>query len=518
MSLRRKVLLVFLMSNLLTLAGFAVYGWWEARRTWSEMDEYADAAQRRLDHAVGLLLEHIRSVISDQVGRVLGRELDEVSLLMAVRGLPVFDEPYFRGLVDRITLIRPRSSGSGAVFFNLRRRYIFGAGELDKQRALEQVRASMDQDRIVFERGRVAGPLVLGERPWGGFYLSLQAPQSSLEAGLGPLRPIPYVLLIGAPGLVFMFWFLYEFVTRSVLHPVEELGRVARAVAGGDYSRRVRIRERHDELGRVVSSFNRMLDLVQDYKLRMEARVREATSEIERKNRELMLGQRLAATGTLASGIAHEINNPLGGMVNALNRLKKDDLPPERRRRYMELVEENVERIGTIVRQVLAVSPRKMVPAPLDLGGEIEKVLDLVGHRARRKGVEVRLDSPRPGPVILGEANEIGQVFLNLLINGVDASHEGGRVDVEVRSEEGWAVVEVRDSGPGMSPEVAARAFDLFFSTKEAGQGTGLGLAIVHNLVQAHGGTITLDSEPGRGTRFEVRLPLYEGEPGEAFG
>jgi signal transduction histidine kinase len=320
------------------------------------------------------------------------------------------------------------------------------------------------------------------------------------------------LFLILLPGTLFLFWFLWHFLRRGVIDPIEDLERVARAVARGDYSRRLQTTGRRDEIGRLVVVMNRMLGLLEEYRDSMEAKVGEKTREIERKNRELMLAQRLAATGTLAAGIAHEINNPLGGMLNATRRLRRPDLTAEQREKYVVLLEECIGRIGDIVQRVLSLSPRKASPARLDLAGEIRKAAELVAHRAQRKNVAVRVDSLGPHPVIAGEANEIGQIFLNLLINGVDACREGGQVEVRVRQEPGWAVAEVEDDGVGMEPDVAAQAFDMFFTTKPAGEGTGLGLATVHTLVLGYGGTLDLRTEPGHGTRFTVKLPLLPGE------
>ena len=354
----------------------------------------------------------------------------------------------------------------------------------------------------------MAGPLSFNEQEWGGFYLALAADPAGVLSDLDQHRPLKYIVIIAVPGILFLFWFLLRFMNRNVVGPVEELEDVAGAVARGDYSHRIRAPFRHDEVGRVKSSVNQMLDLVEDYRDRMEARIAEKTGEIERKTQELMLGQRLAATGTLASGIAHEINNPLGGMVNALKRIERNELSGEKRARYLEIITEGMERIGSTVRQVLAVSPVKTTPRPLDLAEIVRRTLHLVAHRAKEAGVEIALDLDEQIPAVLGESNEMGQVVLNLLINAVDACEENGHVTVSLARQEAEALLQVADNGVGMEPEVAARAFDYFFTTKGVGEGTGLGLAIVHHILQAHGGSITLETAPGQGALFKVRLPL----------
>ena len=119
----------------------------------------------------------------------------------------------------------------------------------------------------------------------------------------------------------------------------------------------------------------------------------------------------------------------------------------------------------------------------------------------------ITVEGQKELPPVLGEAHEISQIFLNLLLNAVDASRPGGEVRVEFSAEGSEVVAWVQDDGAGMTPEVAARAFDHFFTTKEAGKGTGLGLAMVRSLVQALDGSIRFETEPGKGTRFEVRFP-----------
>jgi signal transduction histidine kinase len=383
----------------------------------------------------------------------------------------------------------------------------------------QMVALALARDDICVRGDRLAGPLRMFGEDWGGYYLMLkemQGPRGSTAPPPPISRSILLILLLLVPGLMLLFAFTWRLIFRRLVEPVERLGAVALSVGRGDYSQRLDVPEGKDEVTRVILAFNRMLSLIEEYSQELEARVEDAALEIERKNRELMLGQRLAATGTLAAGIAHEINNPLGGMLNVARRLQREDLTQEQRARYIRTLEEGIERIGAIVRKVLAVSPRKMTPSPLDLAEVLQRTVDLVGHRAQELGVEVIMNLQADLPPILGEANEIGQVFLNLLINAIDACESGqGRVEVTLTREGGTLVVEIEDDGVGMPPEIAERAFDMFFTTKDAGKGTGLGLATVHSLVQSHGGTLTFDTRVDDGTCFRVALPIMEAGPRE---
>jgi signal transduction histidine kinase len=193
-------------------------------------------------------------------------------------------------------------------------------------------------------------------------------------------------------------------------------------------------------------------------------------------------------------------------MLNAVGRLRRPDLDAAAREKYVTLLEENIARIETTVRRVLDLTPGRTTPGPVSLPEAIQRVFDLVGFRASKKGVALHLKVEGAVRKVLGDPNEIVQVFLNLVMNAIDATAAGGSVTVRVADQDPWVSASVRDTGSGMTPEVLARAFDPFFTTKEAGAGTGLGLAIVHGVVTSLGGTIEVASEPGKGTTFTVLL------------
>jgi signal transduction histidine kinase len=246
----------------------------------------------------------------------------------------------------------------------------------------------------------------------------------------------------------------------------------------------------------------------------------------------------LAATGELAAGIAHEINNPLGGLINAVEALGTGTLPPERRTRYLQLVSSGLERIQSTVGKLLRLTPRSARTAPFSLAVPLSDALALVAHRAARQGVELvgAWDSGSSTdrdevhaqwqrlPQLEGESHEVAQAVLNLLVNALDALEDRdpaqgqGRVVLAARLEQAALpgsvtkqpsiVVEVSDNGPGVSVDELQRVADLFYTTKDPGRGTGLGLAIVHNVAKEHGGTVHMWSEPGQGFRVQVVLPL----------
>lgn len=381
-------------------------------------------------------------------------------------------------------------------------------------RTRDEVSSLIDDARRVFSpvirKNRVGAALRVHGDDWGGVWFRLRDIPNPLGEVEQRGSALFLSILVLIPVMVFLLFSMWRLLEGRVLAPMEQLGNVASAVASGDYSRRLQA-DGADEVADMMRSFNEMMELVQDYRNTLEARVIEKTGELEAKNRELLLAQRLAAMGTLAAGIAHEINNPLGGMLNVARRIDRDDLDPQKRLQYRQMLEEGIERIGSIVRRLLDVSPRRMTPSPVDVEKELDKAMALTRHRAESKGVRMESQIESGLPPVLGESNELGQVFLNLLINAVDASDPGSVVTARLFRGGPGIVAEIEDRGDGMDEEVKNRAFDLFFTTKSTGEGTGLGLAMVHHIVEAHGGSLSLASEKGSGTVVRIEFPASGG-------
>jgi signal transduction histidine kinase len=312
---------------------------------------------------------------------------------------------------------------------------------------------------------------------------------------------------------------------RFVLDPIARLVEGARRVAAGDLSSRVQSTRRGDELATLIESFNAMTEKVEGYNAELARDVATATEQVRRAEAAAMTQRRLAATGELAAGIAHEINNPLGGLLNAVETLQHQDLPTPKREQYYGLLRSGLERIQATVGQLLRFTPRSSKPVPIALVEPVRDAIALVTYRARNEGVEILLagrdpvlaaEELRALPPVLGQANELGQAVLNLLVNALDAiessGRKHGRIDVDIHVEGGELRLVVQDDGPGIAQSELARVADLFYTTKEVGKGTGLGLSIVHGVVQHHGGSVHLWSAPGEGFRVEIRLPTWRAD------
>jgi signal transduction histidine kinase len=396
---------------------------------------------------------------------------------------------------------------------------------LAEQRVFAAVESAIQGGQPVdgVEGGRVV-PIAGPDGVFGACWYVLPPPTGGREL------LVRYVLPAFAFSTVLLSAVTFFALRRFVLDPVARLAHGASRVAEGDLTSRVPETHASDELSALIETFNRMTARVSGFQGELAAEVARATAAARQAEAAAMTQRRLAAMGELAAGIAHEINNPLGGLQNAVEALARADLAPERRARYLELLGGGLERIGRTVGQLLRFTPRSTSAAPLSVSGPVLDAVALVRHRARALGVELAVgdgrrfeDGPEIGrellgtfaalPQVLGEAHEIAQAVLNLLVNALDALEErpggahGGHVRVAVAAAAGGVSIEVADDGPGVSPEVLERASDLFFSTKAPGKGTGLGLSIVHNVVAAHGGRVQLESRPGEGFRVRIELP-----------
>ncbi len=255
--------------------------------------------------------------------------------------------------------------------------------------------------------------------------------------------------------------------------------------------------------------------------------------EIEELRRHVLIQARLAAVGELAAGLAHEINNPLAFVRSNLAQLERQwkaiaepgALPPEEygatAEEGRELIEESlvgVDRAAEIVRGVRRFTHAgHLAREHADVNALLEDAIAILRPRLRPPDLAIELRAGEIPPVRCAP-QELRQVFLNLLVNALDAVEARGRVDVSTWREGDAVVAQVRDDGCGMPPETLERIFDPFFTTKRVGQGTGLGLGIAWHIVEKHGGRIDVESSPGRGTCFLVCLPIEGGGAPLAIG
>ena len=304
--------------------------------------------------------------------------------------------------------------------------------------------------------------------------------------------------LIAAGGSIALFF------TLGVGRRIEAFSQTMSQVEAGNLSARVPESAR-DELGRLGESFNAMV-----------ARLADAQQQLEdRHAEEIRRAEHLASLGKLAAGIAHEINNPLAGMQNCLRTLVKGTRDEDQRVQYLGMLLEGLGRIGRTVRQLLDFA-REAKPQLVQtrLRALLRRCLTLMEHQSAARQVSFSLAPDGHLPEIQADPHQIEQVFMNILMNAVDAMPEGGRVTVSTnrqeRGESPFVEVHIADTGVGIPPEDLPRIFDPFFTTKDVGKATGLGLSVSYGIVRAHGGFIEVKSEVGAGTTFTVALPEQE--------
>ncbi|MDJ0973069.1 MAG: HAMP domain-containing sensor histidine kinase [Planctomycetota bacterium] len=385
----------------------------------------------------------------------------------------------------------------------------------------ERARVARDHDRIQFHN------YVLADDTSGLLAVQPAHPYNRANNQTYSIIAYPQALASGArtlylfmiAGVIVLTAVLFWLVSKLVVHPLRDLAGAAERIAAGDYDVQVTEQGGRDELARTVTAFNRMAREIAEYQGHLEDRVLSALTRIKKAEQHLAIAQRLAATGKLAAGLAHEINNPLGGMKNAVRSLARGDMPPDKTVQYIELISEGLARVEQTVKRFLSFTPRKVEPRRTDLADVAAKAIALARHRLEKGDAGVRTELAEPGEaMVYGDAHELQQVTLNLLLNAADATAKGEHAEIvlSVAREQDEVVLEVRDNGSGMSAEDQQRCFDMFFTTKVVGEGTGLGLAIVHNIVTNHGGRIEVQSELGSGTTFRVHLPLDLTQAAEA--
>ncbi len=303
------------------------------------------------------------------------------------------------------------------------------------------------------------------------------------------------VMMVGSMALV------AGFLARAVLTPLGRFVTYAARIGGGDYSPIRPARKYRDEFSDLAIAINQMLH------------------ELKWRQEQLLQAGKMAAVGTLTSGIAHELNNPLNNIALTTETLIEEygDYSDENKLKMLRQLYTQVERASSTVRNLLDFTRKeKPVFTSLSIKDVVESTLKLVSNELNLGQVEPCLEIPPGLPKIMGNPRNLQQVFLNLFLNSIQAMPDGGKLTVRgsvAAGEEGRCLrVDVSDTGVGILPENLGKVFDPFFTTKEPGQGTGLGLSVSYGIIEKHQGRLTVDSKVGEGTTFSILLPFHENE------
>jgi len=296
---------------------------------------------------------------------------------------------------------------------------------------------------------------------------------------------------------------------RAIVLPLKALQRHTEALGRGEFGPGPGI-DSGDEIGALASAFETMASRVAATQVALERRVATRTRELAR-------AARYADLGVLAAGVAHEINNPLASIASSAEglqrRIERGTLAPGEQEDYLRTIASEAYRARDITQRLLALARSDPPPtADVDLRALLVELERVTRHPAEQRGVRVETSAPE-ALTVRGNTGELLQALVNLVLNARDASPRGGTVRVTLSREEGVAVLDVDDEGPGVPPELVERVFEPFFTTKRHGEGTGLGLSLVAAVIESHGGTVVVSRAPSGGARFRVRLPL-EGAAG----
>ena len=282
--------------------------------------------------------------------------------------------------------------------------------------------------------------------------------------------------------------------TRT-LRSIDRLTGHAHRIASGDFTPITPIRRYRDEFTELAVAFNTML------------------AELDHRESVLIQSHKMRAVGTLTAGVAHELNNPLNNITLTAHVLQEDyaDLGDDERREMIDDVVGEVGRAKKIISSLLDFARESgSAMEPLDLPKLLQETIDLAANQIKLSGIRIEFQATGNLPRVHGDGQQLVQVFLNLILNAIDASHKGGRIQVLVlpADQPNYLAVKVIDSGSGIPAHILPSIFDPFFTTKSKGKGTGLGLSVSQGIVAKHGGRILVSSQEGQGAAFTVVLPV----------
>jgi len=339
----------------------------------------------------------------------------------------------------------------------------------------------------------ISTPLAISTKRWGTLRIGVSLESLKKEASSMALKYLLYTgcFILIATGVIA---FLFGFITRPLKSLAIEMDETEPGVDPSSFSV-----TGQDEIGILRRSYYRLLK-----------RIKDDEKERERTQRNLFLTEKMVAIGKLTSGVAHEINNPLGGLLNCIYHFKRGDLPSERQKEYFQLMEDGIKRIQKTVTNLLEYAHTPNLDRfPTDFNFIIEKSLSLLDYQIRKKQIEVVKEISDKLPSIEVDRNQMSQVFVNIFLNSIQAMEGGGALKIGAVISEGRLVVKISDTGKGIPEDTLTKVFDPFFTTKGENKGTGLGLWITQGIVERHGGTIQLSSQEGKGTTVEIQFPIY---------
>ncbi len=462
------------------------------------------------------LLAHRQSnPVPASLGGVIDVRLDEIKpgvklALLTVEIPPTSEAPMISmaASIDpsKLIAVTERSRGFRAMIMNREGTPIFDASadgqEAAPEWAAELLQGSTGAYGTTLEIMDEGVPTLLAYAPLanGALLATIRVPTSVVYM---TARDLLSNLMIGAL-LLFAFAALASLLfARRLTRPLETLSSAAQKVGKGQFEVTV-TSESDDEIGALSQSFNQMTN-----------ELRERESKLEHANAALIQSEKLAAFGQLGAGIAHEVKNPLAGILGYAQLTLRKLEPDSPFRKNLDVIEKETRRCTDIISNLLKFARQESAETKATQINEVvDAALTIVDHQLSINNVKITRELDPQLPEIQATANQLQQVIMNFAINAQQAMGEkGGNLTVRTHQDgEGAIVIEVEDDGPGIPQEIRGNIFDPFFTTKPAGQGTGLGLSVTYGIVRDHGGNIRIEDPPGGGTRFVVTLPMRSAE------
>ncbi len=289
-------------------------------------------------------------------------------------------------------------------------------------------------------------------------------------------------------------------VVRTISRPLQRITLAAVQVTEGEYGTEVDLRKSNDEIGLLANSFNEM-----------SRKMADDIKQLQKLNEQLIRTEKLAAMGTLAAGVAHEVNNPLASISSLIQMMQSKNNLDEKTIENLKLVQTQIQRITQVTKDMMDFARvRPAAKSLVDANDLIEKSLRLASFDKSFQKLTISKDLTTNLPKVFADGDQLQQVFLNLFLNARDALPDGGELLINTSETAKDLQIEIIDSGNGIKSEDLKKVFDPFFTTKPTGQGTGLGLAVCYGIITAHGGKIEVTNINSTGTKFTIFLPINE--------
>lgn len=336
----------------------------------------------------------------------------------------------------------------------------------------------------------------------------------SFEQTLQALRHVQALLLGAGLFSILISSVVIAVVIGRITNPLRALRKSAEAVARRDFTQKIQV-VAADELGDLAAAFNQMIDSLRQSTQELQSTI----ATLQNTRAQLMQSEKLSALGEFIAGVTHELNNPLCTIVG-YSELLKEQNAGAKINQELDMIANAADRCHKIVQNLLSFA-RQRAPErkSVDINAILDSTLNFMSYELRTSNVVVIREYDRNIPSIVADAHQLQQVFLNLINNArqaINDSHDKGTIMIRTRADGQQALIQIMDDGPGIPPENMSRIFDPFFTTKEVGKGTGLGLSVSYGIIREHGGEITVDSSVGKGTTFEIRMPVNQAELSES--